>query len=217
MAIPDFLKRMAAVLYDDAGTPLRSDASNNLQVTLGTALSGAVDSVQTEGKLVTYWAAANWIPVGNAATDVWAMVGSSSKTAKLRRLRGFAMAPIPTTSVLTLIKRALANSAGSFVAVTAVPADSTDPASTLTAFGTYFANPTTLGTLGTTGGVIRGWRGIVPASNAASTNAPAVFDWVFGDAGDKPPNLRSANEVFALNVNSAASLNLLVESTWTEE
>ena len=79
--------------------------------------------------------------VAVAATDIFYIAGSTTKTIKISRLFYSAQQTAAAPEIISLRKRSTANTAGTAVATTKVPLDSTMPAATALVQH-YTANPT---------------------------------------------------------------------------
>lgn len=93
-----------------------------------------------------YAAATGGFAIAASATDVFRILGSNSKTVRVKKLvvSGRTTSGSPVAVVISLIKRSTANTGGTSVASTLVPMDSNNSAATASV-NRYTANPT-LGT-----------------------------------------------------------------------
>lgn len=175
--------------------------------------------VNTDGALIietneetktTYRAAVNALAVAAAATDVFTITGSASKTIRITEVRMFNTQTTSSNQVVLLIKRSTANTGGTSTAQTAVSMDSNDTAATATVLA-YTANPT----LGTTVGTILADRMFFQTVATAVGDRVAYF---FTDIG-KEPTLRGTGEVLAINLNGATIVGgaMMISITWIEE
>jgi hypothetical protein len=168
--------------------------------------------VNREGRKATYSATAVFSPTATAATDVFTITGSATKTIRVTRLTVFGTETTAATQIVEILKRSTANSGGTSAASTAVPHDSNNSAATATVLS-YTANPTTLGTLLAT---IRTGR---PFFGSGATPQDPSSTYVFGDVNEQAIVLRGTGQVLAVSLNSASiigvSLRCWVE--WTEE
>lgn len=154
-------------------------------------------------------------------TDMVTIFGSASKTVRVLAMRIATTNTAAGSQQFFLVRRSSVNTTGTFVAATAIQADTTDPAATATSFGHYTANP---GGLGTTVGTLNTKRVAstvaVPASFAGIMNDNFVDMLDYGFGLQKPVTLRGAVQGLAINFAGAAlvagqthAYNLL----WTEE
>jgi hypothetical protein len=178
---------------------------------LQTDSTGAL-AVNREGRKATYSATAVFSPTVTAATDVFTITGSATKTVRVTKLTVFGTETTAATQIVEILKRSTANSGGTSAASTAVPHDSNSSAATATVLS-YTANPTTLGTLLAT---IRTGR---PFFGSGATPQDPSSTYVFGDVNEQAIVLRGTGQVLAVSLNSASivgvSLRCWVE--WTEE
>lgn len=197
MTVDPTSKAARVTLYDAAGRPLAFQSK------------------------ATFYAANTFTPPATP-TDMVTIFGSASKTIRVIALWLFTTNTAAGSQQFFIIKRSSANSGGTFVAGTAVQADSTDPAATATV-GHYTVNPAGLGI---SDGNIGIWR-------VASTVAvPASFAGVreitgqdFLAAGqnsmlDKPIVLNGVAQGLCVNFNGAALVAGQTHTyhvVWTEE
>ena len=135
-----------------------TDRTQKTQLTNGTsdvAVTNTAPALNNQG-LVTrplpyeplkYAAATDNFAVAATATDIARLLGSGSKTIRVKRVvvSGRTTSGSPVACIIKLLKRSTANTGGTSVATTAVPLDSTSAAATAAA-NHYTANPT-VGTL----------------------------------------------------------------------
>lgn len=168
-----------------------------------------VAAVETEGTKATYSAGViDFTPVATP-TDFFTLVGSGTKTVRVRRISisGFATAAISVN--IQGIKRTTANSGGTSAQPSIAQMDSNDGAATAVV-NTYSANPT----LGT-GVNIR-----TSKLNLGATGAAGTVTWEFGTRNTRALMLRGVAQCFSLNWNGAAvpSGTLLdIDVEFTEE
>jgi hypothetical protein len=214
----------------DAGNPVKIGAVYN--TTLPTPATGQRVNLQADlnGRLLTadapldgykatYSASVTDLTVAAAATDIFTLTGSATKTI---RITHFSISGTETTAKqfydVIMLKRSTANTLGTSTTRTAVPYDSADAAATATV-SAYTANPT-LGTLvGNLSSVAVPFCQTVP-SNAQSNGDANTHDWEFGTRPSKALVVRGTSEVVAINlagqtINGGSSIDLYVE--WTEE
>lgn len=165
--------------------------------------------------LATYSGATALFTPAATATDIFTIGGSASR---IIRVIGITFSGTQTSGAainnLALVKRNLADTAGTPVTTTAVPHDSASPAAT--AIVRHFtANPTINGTVGT----MRQTRGFLAA--AASVASGIVTDWSIDLLNGQPVVLRGVAECLAINLGGAAlpagAAEFQVSLIWTEE
>jgi len=155
-------------------------------------------------------------------TDMITIYGSASKTVQVISFKLVTTNTAAGSQQFQLTKRTSANSGGTFVAGTAIAADSNDTA-TATSFGHYTANAASLGTSA---------GNIIVKRVASPAAVPASFAGVVVDAGveflapmadgglARPVTLRGTSQGLCLNFNGAALVagqTHLYQIVWTEE
>jgi len=163
----------------------------------------------------TYSATATGFTCAAAATDIFRLVGSATKT-----IRIIAIEVTATTTAgsgfsvnCTVIKRSTANTGGTEVASTLVPHDSTSAAATATV-NHYTANPT----LGTTVGAVQSTR--FTATNASAAGSPQGYaSWKFGGLNGQAIVLRGVAEQVSINFGGVTITGPIVScsTSWTED
>ena len=169
-------------------------------------------NVGYEGTRPTYSAAASGFTVAAAATDIFTITGSASKTIKVTRM-SVTCSTTAGSGILArvqLIKRSTANTAGTSVNLIEVPHDSTFAAATATTLS-YTANPT----LGTAVGTIRAERAAFASTGLISSR----INWEFGTRGTKPIVLNGTSQVLAINLNATTVTGGIcsADTEWVEE
>jgi hypothetical protein len=203
------------IIYDCAiGDPfydLQVDSQGRLSVSPAPLVS-SVDSVTALPGTVaraTFSAAASFIPAASA-TDVFAIVGGSTKAIYVTRV---IVSGIQTTAgniECVLIKRSSANTGGTFVAANMIPHDSGNAAATALV-GHYTANPTS----GTSLGAVRRERLFVPASGSVTPHDHVVWDF---ETTGQPIVLKNASQLLTVNLLGATLAGglLSVSAEWYE-
>ncbi|HNC58449.1 MAG TPA: hypothetical protein PLP33_23685 [Leptospiraceae bacterium] len=165
-----------------------------------------------DGRRSTYSGTTAAFTPAATATDVFIIQGSATKTIRVLKIQLYATQTTAGAASIFLIKRSTANTAGTAVATTKVPFDSTNPAATATVQH-YTANPT----VGTTVGNVQAYRGIIPAA-ASLINNP-IITWTFGENSGQSVVLRGTTELLAINLNSVTinGGSLIARVEWTEE
>ncbi len=150
-------------------------------------------SVNSEGQKKTFSVGGVLTPAA-AATDIVALIGSSTKKVRVTRVEVTIAATAAGIIDVLLIKRSTANTGGTSTNPTIVPHDATD---TVTAtLNQYSANPTA----GTAVGTVRAAKvGIV-----ANTTATRV--WTFTERNTKGIVLPAATDLLCINLNGATLL-----------
>jgi hypothetical protein len=206
---------------------IKSGASSDQLTIDPTSKAGRVTLYDATGRAVaaqskaTYFAANTFTPPATP-TDMVTIFGSASKMVRVISFRITTTNTAAGSQQFFLIKRSAVNTTGTFVAGTAVPADSTDAGATATV-GHYTANP---GALGTAVGNVNIKRVASPVA------VPATFAGVKEDAGvdlldnmnnsllDKPVMLSGVAQGLCLNFNGAALVagqTHAYQIVWTEE
>jgi hypothetical protein len=165
-------------------------------------------------KKATYVAVASNLAAAAAATDIFTIYGSASKTIVVEKLIiDGVVGTAAVSAFFQVIKRSAANTGGTSTAPAKVPYDSTQAAATATVLS-YTANPTALGTAV---GNVRSDRVFLPLTSTAVDAQGRIF--LFGDEDMKGVVLRGTGEGLCVNLNGATlttpSLNINIE--WTEE
>lgn len=167
----------------------------------------AIDSEST--KTCYSVGASGFTPVATA-TDFFTIIGSGTKTIRVRRIVVAGIATAASNVAINLIKRSTANSGGTAASLTIPPHDANDVAATAVV-STYSVNPT----LGTGVGNVRSGN-----LNLGAAGAAGVLDWDFSNRNDKAIVLRGIAQTLALNFGGVAvpggtSMSMWV--SWTEE
>lgn len=189
-----------------------SSYSHGQRVDAFADLSGRryVTNVPLDGVKATYSAAVTFAPAA-AATDVFTITGSATKTIRITEIRVTASQTVAASSFpISLIVRSAANTAGTSASVTAVPHDSLDAAATATV-KSYTANPSGLGAAV---GSVRVERMEATTSGGA---APPASTFIFGNKPSKAIVLRGTSQLLAVNFNANAAATAQVAIEWTEE
>lgn len=176
--------------------------------TTGTPLP--VTIVTSANTPATYRSAASFSPAATAATDIFTITGSASKTCSVTHVQLSCTATVAAASDVIILKRSTADTAGTSGAVTAVPLDSNSAAGSCTVLS-YTANPTT--------GSLVGNVSIDKAAISTATGAPQSLIDDFGIRETQPLILRGTSQVAAVNLNGAtlAGLSCDIEIEWTEQ
>lgn len=200
----------------DAGIPAalgQTTMSASMPVTLAsdqTAL--ATTAIPVDGIRQTFSAAVNGLVSGTAATDIFTITGSGTKTIRVLRIQLSGTQTLSASVNVFLVKRSSANTGGTSTTLTLVPHDSNNSAATATV-RSYTVNPTVLGT---TVGSLRTERLTIPAP-AALIDDDIV--WSFGDRPGQAIVLRGTAEVLAINLagTTVAGSSLDISIEFTEE
>lgn len=166
-------------------------------------------SLPNDGGKDSYAASTTLVP-GAAATDVFTITGSATKTIRITHIILSAVANTQIDVSTQLIKRSAADTGGTSTAPTRVPYDSTNLAATAVV-AAYTANPT----LGTAVGTLATFK----LSFVLTTSAAADILLEYGNRPTQAIVLRGAAQQLAINLNgttiTAGSLSITIE--WTEE
>jgi hypothetical protein len=205
---------------------IKSGASSDNLTIDATSKAARVTLYDATGREVAYQSkptffAANTFTPAATPTDIVTIYGSASKTVRVISFRITTTNTAAGSQAFLLVKRSAVNTTGTFVAGTAVPADSTDAATATV--GHYTANPGGLGTL----------VGNVNIKRVASPAAiPATWAGIVQDAGydmldvalnsklDKPLTLIGTGQGLCLNFAGAALVagqTHAYQVVWTEE
>lgn len=170
-----------------------------------------VPSVNTEGTKATYSAAGVFAPAA-AATDVFTITGSATKTIRVLRMTIGGQATAAINVAMAIIKRSAANTSGTPATITAAPHDSANAAATALV-QSWTANPS----LGATVATVRQQFVTLNAATPGFALAQTVFD--FTTRNGQGIVLRGIAQVLALNfAGNTVSGNLLAADVeWTEE
>ena len=133
----------------------------------------------------TYYGSADSWAIPATPTDMVSLKGAANKIIRLIAIYFSGISTTPAQTVYLVIKRNVANTGGTFVTDTIVPADSLDPAAQAT-FGHYTANPTINSTVGS---LIAGR--LLTSGAAGAGNGLAFFLQDYADG--KPPKIGRAH------------------------
>jgi hypothetical protein len=186
--------------------------SPNLNDFLTTAYQGGVWSVSNnDSQRASYSAAVVNLSVANNATDFFTITGSGTSVIRIMKIVVDATQNTAGIRDVIAIKRSTANTGGTSTTLTNVNHDSTDAAASAV-IRAYTANPT----LGTAIGNVRAAKIFIgDTGKSGSANASS---FLFFDGANKAMELRTANEVLALNFNgqTAAGNSFNIGIEWTE-
>ena len=178
---------------------------------------GAVWTTPLDGSHATYSATILALAPAAAATDIFTITGSGTKTIRVTRVAVSGTQTTQSIRNFVLIKRSTADTAGTLSAPTMVAYDSNDAAATAVV-AAYTANPT----LGTAVGIMYSrkiWIGVAVPSGSVSP-APGTDGAMFEAVRPaKAIVLRGIAQQLAVNLNGVTipggDLDITVE--WTEE
>ena len=196
---------MLAQLDDTTPTAITENQFGNVRMT-----SRRSQLVQREDiNSLTYSCSSGAIVPALTATDIFTITGNATTTVFVTKVTVGGTQTTGGMTLVKLIKRSTANSAGTSTAGVNVPHDSADAAASATTL-VYTANPTT----GTAVGTIRS-QSVAFSSATGTTNNVLTFE--LGDKG-RPVVLRGTAQVLAVNLNgvtvTGGSLNIDIE--WYE-
>lgn len=188
--------------------PLPTGAATAANQTNGTQVT---QTIPLDGNKATYSGGFASLAVAAAATDIFTITGSATKTIRIVSITTTATQTAGGTIILRADKRSTANSGGTSTTVTSAPHDSNDAAATATVLA-YTANPT----VGTLAAVIRAQYMYV---NAAASGASSVITWTFGSLPAKEVVLRGTSQVLAIHLagQTVVGGNFTFYIEWTEE
>jgi hypothetical protein len=165
--------------------------------------------IQTVEKRATYSAAIQGLVLAAAATDVFCVSGSASKTIIIKHIAFAGTATSSTVSDMLFLKRSTANTGGTSTSPAITPHDSTNAAGTATILA-YTVNPTT----GTLVGNFEAIKFTLPTTTIQINERATTY----GIEEDQGIILNNATESACLNFNgqtvAGASINVSVE--WRE-
>lgn len=210
---------MAVIKSGASSDQLTIDATAKAARTTQYDQAGRDISLQSKS---TYYAAGTFTPAATP-TDLVTIFGSASKTVRVLSMKIGTTNTAAGSQQFFLVKRSSANSAGTFVAATAVQADTADAAATATSYGHYTANP---GSLGTSDGNVNVIRVASPAAVPASfagvreVSQLEMLPDVVESNLYKPIVLNGTAQGLAINFNGAALVAGQTHTytiVWTEE
>lgn len=197
-------------------SPTIQGATDNTEIgNVGDALkvTGTLTVTPSSDTLTTYSASASGFVPAAAATDVFRIQGSATKTIKITRIAFSITTTAGSGGLLSvgLIKRSANNTGGTSVTATNTPHDSNNAAATAVV-NHYTANPSALGT---SVGMIRCIR--AEAYNTAITASDNV--WTFGDRPGQTIVLRGTSQYLCLNFGGGTITGPIACANveWTEE
>lgn len=215
---------MTQITYvaDSTTNRMAVDSSGNAQLTLGTALDSAIDSISVEGRKATYSAVTAGFALANQPIEFFGLKGSTTKVVRVRRI-GFMVtsATEPVLLVMNVAKYSTFPTTAFSVAATAVPHDSANAAATAAA-GHWTANPTG----GTSAGNLRIGNFFIPDSTALADGGLVpgwVFhhEWAFGDKDGQSIVLRADTQGVILTYGNQSAVPddavAACYAEWTEE
>lgn len=148
------------------------------------------------------------VSLANVTGPFFTLIGSASKTVRLRRLFFTGTIAAAAANVIILLsKRSAAYTSGTASAMTALPVDANDAAATAVA-SAYTAAPTPGALVGT----LEVRRALLAVTGAVAT-PEVLFDFTRGEA--KPPVLRGVAQGLDLSFQTAPG-NVVAGSIWAE-
>lgn len=161
---------------------------------------------------VIYHGAFKGLVPAASATDVLVIVGSATKTVRVKRITLTGIATAAGTFHAVLIRRSADDTAGTSTNATAVPREPGAVAATAVIRG-YTGNPSALGTA--VGTIAAQYMGFGTAATQLAA-PPTVFD--FGESADDRVTLRAATDLLALNLDAQTITGGLIDATveWAE-
>jgi hypothetical protein len=182
--------------------------TTNTQEPLSLNLAGGL-RVDGSVSTPTYSAGVQTLVIANAATDIFTISGSSTKTISITNIEISGLSNNEDGFGIAILKRSSANSGGTSTTRVAVPHDSLSPAATAVVQA-YTANPT----IGTLVGIVRSSELFFPTTANLGQN----LTYEFGTRPSQPIILRGTSELLTVNFHGnslgGSSLNISVE--WTE-
>lgn len=158
----------------------------------------------------SYRGAISFTPTATAATDIFVIGGSATKTVRVTHLALSCTATAATAVDVIFLVRSTADTAGTSTPVGKVQLDSADANATNTVLA-YTANPTV--------GNLVGNVSIDKTAFSTTTGAPQFFFSDFGIRRTRSIVLRGTAQQLAINLNgqSIAGIACDAETEWTEE
>jgi hypothetical protein len=212
----------------DSGSPVKTGAVFNTTlptVTNGQRVNSQADSngrlivtnTPLDGSKATYSASISELAIASAATDIFTITGSATKTIRIIKITISGTQTTRSYNDVVLLKRSTPNTSGTSTTRTAVRYDSSDAVATAVVQA-YTANPTT-GVLVGNFDTINMPFGIDTPTSPQSNGSLEVFSWNFGSGPLKAIVVRGINEVVAINFNGQTlpGSTLDVSVVWTEE
>ena len=201
----------------DAGIPAtlgQTTMANSMPVVLPS--NQVISTSPTDSTKATYSASAVGFVCAAAATDIFTLQGSATKTIRVISLgvTGSTTAGSGASVSFSLIKRSAANTAGTSSTATNVPHDSSNVAATAVV-KSYTANPSALGT---SVGTIRTERIVVPTiGGQGSGYASGLYS--YGNRPGQAIVLRGTSEFLCMNFAGVTITNPVIccDIEWTEE
>lgn len=184
---------------------------NGVAVTTGLAVFGTGTQAVTQTAEQSYTAVGN-ITLAATPGDIFTLVGSATKTVRIRRILIGGVATAAGTINVQILRRSTADTGGTFVDQGEWPLDTNNNAATANA-GYYTANPTK----GTLAAQIS-YRSLT-LSTAASSAVPEVpMEATWGAAGAQAFVLRGVNDFMAIDLVGQTVTGGVVQVTveWTE-
>jgi hypothetical protein len=218
----DYREQTARPSGGDIGTPclgVRNDtpgdiAGANLNLAMEQFDSAGAIRASEEGGKATYYATSQF-SCDSTATDIAVFGGVAGKTAKIQSILISSVATGRANGNLSIIRRSVADTAGTAVAPTVALADTRDAAASCAPVH-YTAHPTALGT---TAGTLVGAEFIQPAL-ATDNLIPSVLIDFRQFNGGKPIRVQGATDFICVNVPAAlggAGNVWNITWCWTEE
>lgn len=178
---------------------------------LASGLAYVVPSADNEPERQTYGAAILGLSLASNPTDILTIQGAAGKVVRVKSITLNGLSASLAAYPLQLIRRAAANTAGSFTTLNAFKHDTSDP-NAAAVVNAYTANPTGLGAA--SGGI---HAGRVVAATASNLDRVAFqYTW----QNDKAIVLNGASEWLAINMAGAAlaaATTMDIDLLWTEE
>ena len=182
----------------NSSNPLLSNTANVLEV-------------DPTGQKLTYSASITGLAAASAATDIFTIAGSGTKSIRITRITISGVATAATVADVQLIIRSAADTSGTHTTPTSVANDQGNATAATATLLAYTANPS----LGATVGQIRSVKVNLGTVTGSSTPQP----WTFNTPGAQEINLHGTTQVLAINLNGATitggSFDIDIE--WTEE
>ena len=199
---------MLGVRKDKPAIGGRTSADNQYAMPLLDAAD--VLRVNSQGNIPTYSACITGLVPAASCTNLLELVGSATKTVKLRRVRLSGFAGTAISVPVSLNYQSAADTGGTATQPTVVPNDPGDAAGTAV-LNAYTANPT----VGTTVGALAQGSLHLPAT----TGSGEVLDFTWDRPGVKCPTIRGVAQCLSVNLNGTSVSSGKVEAyvEWTEE
>lgn len=202
-AAPTYTTGQTSPISLTTGGAVRTDSSASV-----TPVSGTITAIPTDGVKSAYSVVMTNITPATSATDLFTIIGSGTKTVRIRNMVLYGSQTTGGVVAVSVIKRSTADTGGTSTTGTAIPWSSTDAAATAVV-SAYTANPT----VGTPVGTLSYDIPFIPIVK------DTLFEYNFNLLPFQVYTLNSAAETIAINLNATTVTggSLTLKISWTEE